>query len=50
MEVAGQLRGDPRVEDFALYIRVVDESGAEIHREHVCKGMDRQKREFPSRA
>ncbi|WP_298106348.1 hypothetical protein [Bradyrhizobium sp.] len=50
MEMARQLRGDPRVEDFDLYISVVDESGAEIHREHVYKGLDRQKSESPSRA
>ncbi len=50
IEMARQLRGDRQVEDFDLYISVVDESGAEIHREQVYKGSDGQKRELPSRA
>jgi hypothetical protein len=33
-----QLRGHPRIDDPNLYIRVIDESGAEIYREHVHRG------------
>ena len=33
-----RLRGDPRIDDPNLYIRVIDESGAEVHREQVYKG------------
>jgi hypothetical protein len=36
--LAQQLRGDPRIGDPNLYIRVIDESGAEVHREQVYKG------------
>ena len=36
--LARQLRGDPRIDDPDLYIRVIDETGAEVHRELVCKG------------
>ena len=36
--LAQRLRGDPRISDPNLYIRVIDESGAEIHREHVYIG------------
>ena len=35
---AQQLRGDPRIGDPNLCIRVIDESGAEVHREQVYKG------------
>jgi hypothetical protein len=38
MHLARRLRGDPRIEDPDLYIRVIDESGAEVHREKVYKG------------
>jgi len=37
-DLARRLRGDPRVDDPNLYIRVIDESGAEVHREKVYKG------------
>jgi len=37
-QLARRLRGDPWVDDPDLYIRVIDESGAEIHREQVYKG------------
>jgi hypothetical protein len=30
--LAQRLRGDPRIDDPNLYIRVIDESGAEVHR------------------
>jgi hypothetical protein len=50
VEMARQLRGDPRAEDRGLYISVVDESGAEVHREQVYRVSDRHKRELPSRA
>jgi Domain of unknown function (DUF6894) len=36
--LAQRLRGDPRIDDPNLYIRVIDESGAEVHREQVYKG------------
>ena len=36
--LARRLRGDPRIDDPALYIRVIDKSGAEVHREQVYKG------------
>ena len=36
--LARRLRGDPRIDDPDLYIRVIDESGAEVHRELVYKG------------
>ena len=36
-EMAQRLRGDPRAVDNRLYISVVDESGAELHREQVYK-------------
>jgi hypothetical protein len=36
--LARQPRGDPRIDDPNLYIRVIDESGAEVHRELVYKG------------
>ena len=36
--LARQLRGDPRIDDPDLYIRVIDEFGAEVHREQVYKG------------
>jgi len=36
--LARRLRGDPWIGDPNLYIRVIDESGAEVHREHVYKG------------
>ncbi len=36
--LARQLRGNPRINDPNLYIRVIDESGNEIHREQVYKG------------
>lgn len=42
-QLARQLRGDPRVNDLDLYISVIDESGAEVHREHVYKGMSRER-------
>ncbi len=34
-ELARRLRNDPRLKDPSLAIAVVDESGAEIHRERV---------------
>jgi hypothetical protein len=49
VEMARQLRGDPRANDPGLYISVVDESGAEVHREHVYKVADRRKKVLPSR-
>ena len=49
-QMARQLRGDPRSMDPRLYVSVVDESGAEVHRAQVYKGLDRQKRKLPSRA
>jgi Domain of unknown function (DUF6894) len=36
--LAQQLRGDPRADDLGLYISVIDETGAEVHREQVYKG------------
>ena len=48
--LARQLRGDPRINHLGLYISVLDESGTEVHREQVYKGVDRQKRVSPSRA
>ena len=36
--LARRLRGDPRIDDPDLYIRVIDESGAEVRRELVYKG------------
>ena len=36
--LAQRLRGDPRIDDPNLYIRVIDEFGAEVHREQVYKG------------
>ncbi|MGA2998642.1 DUF6894 family protein [Bradyrhizobium sp.] len=36
--LARQLRGDPRLADPDLFIRVIDESGAEVYREPVYKG------------
>ncbi len=39
--LAQQLRGDPRIGDPDLYIRVIDKSGAEVHRELVYKGTAR---------
>ena len=36
--LARQLRGDPRADDPDLFIRVIDESGAEVYREPVYKG------------
>jgi len=41
-QLARRLRGDPWIDDLGLYISVVDESGAEVHREQVYKGQDRQ--------
>jgi hypothetical protein len=41
--LARRLRGDPWIDDPALYISVVDESGREVHREQVYKGLIRQK-------
>ena len=38
--LAQQFRGDPRTGDPNLYVSVIDESGAEVHREQVCKGND----------
>jgi Domain of unknown function (DUF6894) len=38
LHLARGLRGNPRVGDPNLYIRVIDESGAEVHREKVYKG------------
>jgi hypothetical protein len=38
-DLARRLRDDPRLNEPALSIRVVDESGAEIHREQVYKEM-----------
>ena len=35
--LARQLRGNHRANDLGLYVSVVDESGAEIHREQVYK-------------
>jgi hypothetical protein len=43
INMARQLRGDPRANDVGLYVSVVDESGVEVHREHVYKGSERQK-------
>jgi hypothetical protein len=38
-ELVRRLRGDPRLyDDPALFISVIDESGAEIHQEKVYKG------------
>jgi hypothetical protein len=37
-QLAQRLRGDPRIDDPNLYIRVIDESGAEVHCEPVYKG------------
>ena len=37
-DLARRLRGDPRIEDRALSIAVIDESGAELHREPVHPG------------
>jgi hypothetical protein len=34
-EMARRLRGDPRASDPQLYVSVIDESGAELHREQV---------------
>jgi hypothetical protein len=42
-KLARRLRGDPRISDVGLYVSVVDESGAEVHREQVYKGPDRQR-------
>jgi hypothetical protein len=37
-EVARRLRDDPRISDRSLFTVVIDESGAEIHREPVFSG------------
>ena len=50
MKMARQLRGNPAADDLALYISVVDESGAELHREPVYKGPESQKGGISSRA
>jgi hypothetical protein len=42
-QLAWRLRGDPWIRDVDLYIRVVDESGTEVHREKVYRGLDRQR-------
>jgi hypothetical protein len=36
--LAQRHRGDSRFGDPDLYIRVIDESGAEVHREQVYEG------------
>jgi hypothetical protein len=48
-DLARRLRDDPRLNEPALSIRVVDESGAEIHREQVYKEMANPKSEAPQR-
>jgi hypothetical protein len=48
-QLARRLRGDPWIEDLGLYVSVVDESGTEVHREQVYKGLDRQRPERASR-
>jgi hypothetical protein len=40
-ELARRLRNEPRLKDTALVIAVIDESGAEIHRERVFTGESR---------
>jgi len=42
-QLARRLRGDPRIDDPNLYISVIDDSGTEVHREQVYKGLDRQR-------
>jgi hypothetical protein len=37
-ELAKRLRHDPRIEDRSFSIVVIDESGAEVHREPVYPG------------
>jgi len=37
-QLARRLRGDPWIDDPNLFIRAIDESGAEVHREPVYKG------------
>ncbi|HET7886424.1 MAG TPA: hypothetical protein VFL62_09380 [Bradyrhizobium sp.] len=41
VKMARQLRGDPTAEP-GLYVSVIDESGAEVHREPVYKGPEVQ--------
>lgn len=36
-QLARRFRGDPRIDDPNLYIRVIDESGAEVLREQILK-------------
>lgn len=48
-QIARLLRGDPRNIHLGLYISVIDESGAEVHREQVYKGADRQEGKLSSR-
>ena len=38
-ELARRLRDDPRLSDPDLAISVIDESGAEVHREQVYNGL-----------
>ena len=49
VEMARQLRGNPEADRLSLYISVIDESGAELHREPVYKGSVKQKSGLPSR-
>ena len=48
-QLARRLRGDPWIEDLGLYVSVLDESGTELHREQVYRGLDRQRPERASR-
>lgn len=49
-QIARQLRGDPRDLHLDLYISIVDESGAEVHREQVYKDTGQKKIGLSSRA